>query len=148
LLSAVVGGGFCGLRLLGGLLARLRGHLDRRGGGPDAELALTDDGVDAGDVALHGTHAAVALQVTGCGLEAQVEQLFLGTLQLVDETIVFEGVELGSAELLGSNGHYASPSSRLMMRALSGSLWMARVSAPRASSSETPETSNSTRPGL
>ena len=35
-----------------------------------------------------------------------------------------------------------------MKRALKGSLWMARRSASRATSSETPDISNSTRPGL
>src|SRR5690606_8350006 len=142
------GGGLGGLRLLGGLLRRLRGNLGGRRGGADAELALADDRVDAGDVALDGAHTTVTLELAGRGLEAQVEQLLLGALQLVDEALVLVGVELGGRELLGSDGHYASPSSRLMMRALGGSLCMARVSAPRASSSETPETSNSTRPGL
>ena len=70
------------------------------GSGTDAELALTDDRVDAGDVALDGAQAAVALELTGGRLEAQVEQLFLGLLQLVDETLVFKGVELDGASSL------------------------------------------------
>src|SRR5690606_30956096 len=115
---------------------------------PDAELALADDRVDARDVALHGAQAAVALELSGRRLEAQVEQLFLGLLEFVDETLVLESIELVGAKLLGTDRHYASPSSRLMMRALSGSLWMARVSASRAMVSLTPLSSNSTRPGL
>src|SRR6185437_9133620 len=100
------------------------------------------------DVALDGTKTAVALELAGGRLEAQVEQLFLGLLQLVDESLVFKGVELGGCELLGSDRHYASPSSRLMMRALRGSLWIARVMASRAMVSLTPLSSKSTRPGL
>ena len=56
------------------------------------------------------------------------------TLQLLDEALVLEGVELARCERLGSDGHYASPSSRLIIRALSGSLWIARRSASRAAS--------------
>src|SRR5690606_36172824 len=120
------GGGLGGLRLLGRLLGTLGGHLERGGRGTDAELALADDGVDAGDVALDGAQTPVALELTGGRLEAQVEQLLLGLLQLVDESLVLERVELSRGELLGSDGHQASPSSRLMMRAFSGSLWIAR----------------------
>src|SRR3546814_736279 len=105
-------------------------------------------GVQTRDVALDRTDAAVALELAGGRLEAQVEQLFLGLAQLLHETGVFERVELAGSERLGADRHYASPSSRLMMRAFRGSLWMARVSASRASSSLTPATSKRTRPGL
>src|SRR6185312_3713378 len=137
-----------GIRFLGFRLLRLRRDLDGGGGGTDAELPLTDHGVEPRDVALDRTDAAVALELAGGRLEAQVEQLFLGLAQLLDEALVFERVELARGELLGADRHYASPSSRLMMRAFNGSLWMARVSASRASSSLTPATSNRTRPGL
>ena len=39
-----------------------------------------------------------------------------------DESLVVHGCELGGHEPLGTDRHYASASSRLMMRALSGSL--------------------------
>src|SRR5690606_12785925 len=98
----------------------LRRHLGRCGRGTDAELALPDDGVQPRDVALDRTDAAVAVELAGGRLEAQVEQLFLGLAQLLDEALVLERVQLARCERLGSDGHYASPSSRLMMRALSG----------------------------
>src|SRR3546814_3802075 len=90
-----------GDRLLGqrGLL-RLR-RLDRRGRRPDPELALADHGVQTRDVALDRTDAAVALELAGGRLEAQVEQLFLGLAQLLHETGVFERVELAGSERLG-----------------------------------------------
>ena len=64
----------------------------------------------------------MAFELARRGLEAKVEQLFLRLLQLFDESLVFLGVELDWGELLGSDRHYASPSSRLMMRAFRGSL--------------------------
>src|SRR5690606_36904179 len=131
------------LRLL--LVCRL---LDGRRGGADAELALTDRGVEPREGSTDSAQQAVRLPLAGGRLEAQVDQLSLGPLQLDDESRVIEGGELGGHELLGTDRHYASASSRLMMRALSGSLWMARVIASRASSSSTPATSNRTRPGL
>ena len=64
----------------------------------------------------------MALELPGRGLEAEVEEFFLRLLQLVDETLVFKSVELDRCQLFRSDRHYASPSSRLMMRALRGSL--------------------------
>src|SRR5690606_21429143 len=81
-------------RLLLGLRLGLGRELDTHRCRPDAELALADDRVDARDVALHGAQAAVALELSGRRLEAQVEQLFLGLLEFVDETLVLESVEL------------------------------------------------------
>src|SRR5690606_1438451 len=80
--------GLVGIRLLGLALLGLRRRLERRGRGTDAELALADDGVDPRDVALDRTDAAVALELAGGRLEAQVEQLFLGLAQLLDEALV------------------------------------------------------------
>src|SRR6218665_115784 len=130
------------LRLLG--LHNLSNH----GRGTNTKLALTNDGVDAGNVALHGTDATVALKLCGRGLEEKVKQLFLCFFQFCNEALCLKRIKLAGCEFFCSNGHYASPSSRLMMRALSGNLWMARVIASRASSSDTPATSNNTRPGL
>ena len=62
------------------------------------------------------------VQLSGSRLEAQIEQLFLRLPKLLDKPVVFECVELDRCELLGTDRHYASPSSRLMMRALRGSL--------------------------
>src|SRR5690606_29451855 len=104
--------------------------------------------VDACDVSLHLTHAAVALELTGRRLKPQVEELGLGLLELFSQALVLERIELGDGKILASDSHYASPSSRLMMRAFNGSLCIARVIASRASCSSTPATSKRTRPGL
>src|SRR5690606_1481707 len=74
-------------------------------------------------------------------------ELGLGLLELLGQTLVLEAIEFGDGQFFGTDRHYASPSSRLIIRALSGSLWIARVSASRASCSSTPATSRSTRPG-
>src|SRR5690606_15037136 len=104
-------------------LGRLLGRgLDGRGRGTNAQLALADHRVEARDVALDGADAAVALQLAGSRLESEVEKLLLGLTQLLNEALVFERVELCRGELLGADRHYASPSSRLMMRAFRGSL--------------------------
>src|SRR5690606_23127595 len=116
--------------------------------GTNAELTLTDNRVDASDVALDRTNATVTVQLAGGCLEAKVEQFFLRLTKRLNEARVFESVELSGAEFLSADRHYASPSSRLIMRAFKGSLWMARISASRASCSLTPATSNMTRPGF
>src|SRR5690606_3237624 len=93
LLGLFLHGLVSGIRLLG-LLLSLRRHLGRCGRGTDAELALPDDGVQPRDVALDRTDAAVAVELAGGRLEAQVEQLFLGLAQLLDEALVLERVQL------------------------------------------------------
>ncbi len=110
-------------RRLGRFLFSCLGRsLDSNRGGPDSQLALTDNRVDASDVTLDSANASVTLELAGRGLEAKVEQFFLGLLQLFDESFVFVSVEIERGELLGSDRHYESPSSRLMMRAFNGSL--------------------------
>src|SRR3546814_2537666 len=58
-------------------------------------------GVQTRDVALDRTDAAVALELAGGRLEAQVEQLFLGLAQLLHETGVFERVERSEERRVG-----------------------------------------------
>src|SRR5262249_56501120 len=87
---------------------------------------------------------AVALQLPGSALEAQVEQLFLGLGQL--------GVQFllgGHAQLrVQAVSHQPSPTSRLTILAFIGSLWIARRTASLATVSATPASSNITRPGI
>ena len=64
----------------------------------------------------------MAFELAGGRLEAKVEEFFLRLLQLIEQPLIFKSVELDRGELLGSDRHYASPSSRLMMRAFKGSL--------------------------
>src|SRR5690606_19734238 len=115
--------------------------------GTDAELALAQDRVDPRDVATHGLEPPVALQLAGGRLEPQVEQLFLGLLELGDESLVVEPVELAGRQRLGPDSHQAPPS-RTTKRVFIGSLCCARRMASRARSSGTPASSNITRPGL
>src|SRR6266480_3457454 len=95
-----------------------------------AELTLAQDRVDPRDLVAHGAKSPVVVQLPGGHLEAQVEQLFLGLAQTRLELVV---VQL--AELRGTRGHQKSPASRLTMRHFIGSLWIARVSAVRATTS-------------
>src|ERR1700733_931966 len=70
----------------------------------------------------------VVAHLAGRHLEAQVEQLFFGFAQLLDQLVV---VELAQLARRNSDCHQ-NCSSRVTMRALIGSLWIARVSASRA----------------
>src|SRR5699024_1626100 len=110
----------------------------------NAQRTLLEHGVDPGDVLADGPQPPVGLELTGGGLEPEGEQLLL---QLHDL-----GVELRTAQVAQFGGlrrrHQMSPASRLMKRAFIGSLWIASRSASRATSSGTPATSKSTRPGL
>src|SRR5690554_3298163 len=96
------------------------------GCGTDAELALTQDRVDPGDVATHGLQASVALELPGRRLEAQVEQLFLRLLELGDERVVVKTVQLDRSELLRPDSHQMPPPSRTTNRHFIGSLCIAR----------------------
>src|SRR5699024_9965639 len=64
------------------------------------------------------------------------------------ESPVVQFGELVDGEILGSYCHFYSPPSRRTMRAFMGSLWIARRRASFATSSLTPASSNTTRPGL
>src|SRR5690606_29705568 len=106
----------------------LRGVLDR----DDAELALPHHGVDAGDLAPHGAQPPVVLKLAGGGLEAEVEQLLLGLLELGDQDVVGFGPQVLGRQSLS---HQPSPTSRLTILHFMGSLWIARMRAARATSS-------------
>ena len=70
----------CGSYALQPLLL-LSFRFGRLGGLADAELTLAQDGVHPGDVVLDRLEAGGVFELTGRGLEAQVEQLFLGLLE-------------------------------------------------------------------
>src|SRR5215470_1273257 len=113
--------------------------------GDDAELAFPHHRVDAGDLLAHGMQPAVALQLAGGALEAEVEQLLLGLGQLAAQLL-----RAGGPQLLGGQAlsHQASPTSRFTILVFMGSLCIARRSASRATGSVTPASSNMTRPGF
>src|SRR5690606_17539120 len=119
------------------------------GRGPaDPELALTHLGVDAGDVLADGLEPPVVLQLARGRLETEVEQLPLGLGQGVPQGTVLEATQLLRGQVLATDRHQMSPPSRATKRVFIGNLCMASRMASRATSSETPESSNRTRPGL
>src|SRR5699024_9622177 len=107
-------------------------------------LLLTQDGLDSGNVFLNLCDADGVLQLIGGVLKTEVEQVLLQLHQL--------GLQLGCAHLTDFvSFHLHSPPfsvSFLTILHLTGSLWLARRRASRATSSETPAISNMTRPGL
>src|SRR5688572_3244614 len=106
------------------------------------DLALTDERVEAGDLATHPRHLGGVLELTRGIAEAQVERLLLRLSELGDE--------LGEAQLgqgTGLGGHQTT-SSREMTRALIGSFWTALSIAMRACTGSGNDSSKSTRPGL
>src|SRR4029453_2568003 len=107
--------------------------------------ALAHHGVDPGDVLLDRAEPAVALELTGGCLEAEVEQLLLGLAQSGLEVDVVQLVELVG---LDPGRHQNSPASRVMKRHFIGSLCIARRIASRAPVSSAPESSNMPRPAL
>src|SRR5690606_37351015 len=128
--------------------AHLLAGLGLDGLAADAELALAHLGVDPRDVPADGAQAAVVVQLAGGRLEPKVEQLLLGLGQGVGQRAVLQAAELLRGQVRGTECHQMSPPSRVTKRAFMGSLCIARRSASRAISSETPESSNMTRPGL
>src|SRR5215211_9121082 len=111
------------------------------GGG---DLPLPQEGVDPGHLLAEVPEAGAVLEAPGGVLEAEVEQLGPRLAQPIDQLGVAQGPE-------GHDRGRHQTSSRLARvtkRALTGSFWMARSMAPRASSSLTPASSKRTRPGL
>src|SRR5205807_743862 len=105
-------------------------------------LPFPEHGEDAGHIAPQLSQAFGIVELTGDQLEAEVEQLLLGLAQAGAQ---FVGVHLSK---VGRRRHQTSTSSdRTTILAFMGSFWMARSMAERASSSLTPASSNSTRPG-
>src|SRR5699024_52025 len=112
----------------------------------DAQLALAQDRVEPCDVLLAGPQTAGVLELTGRGLETELEQLVLRVRQLLGQLRVVQLVEFIGGEL--GRCHQMSPLSRLRMRLFMGSLCSARRYAWPATSSSTPVSSNMTRTGL
>src|SRR3954469_12281192 len=106
------------------------------------DLALAQDGVDAGHLALHLRETCVVVELAGDVLEPQVEQLLLGLGQRLDELVVAHLTKFGGG------GHHRPSDARETNLALMGSFWMARSRASLASGSGTPDNSNMIRPGF
>src|SRR3954454_6766995 len=104
------------------------------------QTALPGHGQGPSQVPLRLPQPRRVLQLPGCVLEAEVEQLLAGAVHEVHELGVVEVVHLGRL-------HWPAPS-RITNLVFTGSLWPARRMASRARSSGTPESSNITRPGL
>src|SRR5882762_6794566 len=104
---------------------------------------LAQHRLDAGDVAAHLARAAGFLQLAACLLETQVECFLAQVAQLVLELIVGLGTEIG-----GLHGVLPQAPTRETKRVLIGSLAAASSSASRATWTDTPSSSNNTRPGL
>src|SRR5262249_24556821 len=105
------------------------------------DLALAAQGVQSCDVAAYDRESGGVVELAGRVTEAQLEQLVLR----LGEALLEHGV--GQLVELAGVCHQAPSGSRMMKRALIGSLWIARRIASRATGSGTPESSNSTRPG-
>ena len=86
------------------LLSRSCRHLAVGLDGADAELALAHDRVDPGDLLADGVEPAVALELTGRRLEAEVEQLLLGLPQLGGDLVVLQRTQ-GGHELVLHAAH-------------------------------------------
>src|SRR5699024_5777574 len=112
---------------------------------PDVQLTFVEHGEDTSDVATDSLETFVIVQLAGGRLEPQVEQLGLGLLELFGQKLVVETVQCVDGMVLRTDCHSHSPPSRATIRALSGSLWIARRRASRATSSDTPASSNMTR---
>src|ERR1700730_5540029 len=106
---------------------------------------LTQHRLDAGDVAAHLARAGGLLQLATGLLETQVECFLAQVAQLVLELVVGLGTQIG-----GLHGFLPPPpaATRATKRVLIGSLAAASSSASRATWTDTPSSSNSTRPGF
>src|SRR5437660_1077038 len=90
------------------------------------DLALAQDGVDARDVLAHLAEAGVVVELARDVLEAEVEEFLLRLGELVEQLLVVHLAQLRDAR------HQIS-SARVTNLALTGSFWIARSSASRAS---------------
>src|SRR6476661_5694999 len=123
--------------LLSNILARLR-RLDP----VELELPLAEHRRQTRDVVAQLLEPRRVVELPGRQLEAQVEELFLRTLDPDVQIVVGQ-----LAELDGLARHRYSPT-LVMNFVLIGSLCCARNMASRASGSLTPDSSNMTRPGF
>src|SRR4030095_9945491 len=105
-------------------------------------LALVHHGEDPGDVLADLAQPVRVVELAGDVLEPEVEQLLLGLGQLGGQLI---RVQVGQLTCL--HGHH-SASTRFTNLHFRASLWAARRMASWAVASETPDSSNITRPGL
>src|SRR5918992_3265291 len=106
------------------------------------QLAFGEDGHQPGDLVPDVLDEHRVVELAGGQLEPEVEQLLLRRLQPSPELLVREVTQLGGP------GHSTTPPSLVTNFERMGSLWAARMMASRATVSDTPESSNITRPGL
>src|SRR5260370_12785959 len=99
--------------------------------------------LDAGDVAAHLARAGGLLQLATGLLETQVECFLAQVAQLVLELVVGPGTQIA-----GLHGVLPQAPTRATKRVLIGSLAAASSSPSPATWTDTPSSSNSTRPGL
>src|SRR5262245_53107211 len=110
-----------------------------------AGALLRRDGLDPRDVAANLPHPRGVLELPRRPLEAQVEPLLLQLESLVVELIDGHVPEIFGLHVTSLPAYSAM---RSMKRVLIGSLAAASPSASRATATDTPSTSNNTRPGL
>src|SRR5829696_4700969 len=108
---------------------------------------LTDQRVDAGDLATHPLHLGGVLELAGGVPEAQVERFLLRFAELLDEPSERQLAERATSGQVGLAGHQID-SSRVMTLALIGSFWIALFIAILACSASGNDSSKSTRPGF
>src|SRR5690606_14364725 len=94
------------------------------------DLALAQDGVQAGDLPLGLAHPCGVVLLAGGQLEPQVEQRLLGLAEAADQLVV---VEVAQRRALLRHQTSASTPARITNLALIGSFWMARSMASLAS---------------
>src|SRR5579864_7073428 len=104
---------------------------------------LAQHRLDAGDVAAHLAHAGRLAELAARLLEAQVERLLAQVAELFLELVLGLGTKIA-----GLHGFTPYAPTRLTKRVLIGSLAAASSSASLAVCTDTPSSSNSTRPGL
>src|SRR4029450_12622718 len=88
-----------------------------RGSGSQTQLTFAQHCVHTRNFLTHRTKPTVVGELTGCHLEAQIEQLFLGLAQTILQLVVGQ-----FAKFAGTHSHcHQKCSSRVTMRALIGS---------------------------
>src|SRR5882762_5675781 len=122
-----------------GMLAPSRGLRGR------LAAPLAENGLDTGDVAPHLAHPRGVFELTAGALETQVEDLLAERVELLAELVLGAGAQV--AGLHAFHGCSSSPR-RITNRVAIGNLAAASSKASRATSGETPSSSNMMRPGL
>src|SRR5437870_1454227 len=107
--------------------------------------AFAENGLDAGDVAPDLAHPRGVFQLAAGALEAQVEDLLRQRFDLLGQLVDGACPDIGSRHPLH---RCASSPGRVTKRVAIGSFAAASSKASRATSGDTPSSSNMMRPGL